>query len=309
MRSTFAVLTAVATVALADNLGKDSLFTEGLHDPLIKFEDISRPKSTGIPSSVPSQCKKYAKDHCDPEKLEARQVWYEDCDESWTLCRCPDANMSLDEMQDRFATVPVGIRSYVGAALATHADGCSAVCYNGEFVRFHGDCGVTVFLHESGHALDKGMSGSDEWHKAVADSTCVPDGYANVAYPEDWTQANVLYTYTKHFGDLPKDPKCMQPQMDLLKNSDRINEAQDAKKCLDKRPFKVEDNELAPKPEPEPEPAPEPEPVTEEPKPEPTKPACKSAKFAHLARLRRAAKRAAEAARAAAEWVSIPYSE
>jgi len=39
--------------------------------------------------------------------------------------------MSLDQMQERFGQVPVGIRSYVGAALATSAGGCSAVCFEG----------------------------------------------------------------------------------------------------------------------------------------------------------------------------------
>lgn len=167
------------------------------------------------------------------------------------------------------------------------------------------------------------MSGSDEWHNAVSASSCVPDGYANVAYPEDWTQMNVLYTYTKQFGPLPKDPACLQPQMDLLVNDARINEAQDTKTCLaDKRPFTVcvltrvpfyltltrarlysEDNTMRPAPEPTPTPTPEPVPEptpTEAPAPPPTEPSkCNSAKFR---RLRRAVK-------AAAKWayVSIPY--
>ncbi|EJD36852.1 hypothetical protein AURDEDRAFT_174114 [Auricularia subglabra TFB-10046 SS5] len=314
MRTTFALVAAlsVAPFALAAKLGKTPLFTEGLRTPLIKFETIARPKSIAIDSSVPSKCEKYAKDHCDLSQIEAREVWYDDCDQSWTLCRCPDANMSFDQMVDRFATLPVGIRSYVGAAIAVKKDkGCVAYTHNGEFIRFIGDCGVTVFLHEAGHTLDKSMSKSDAWHDAVANSTCVPDSYANASYAEDWTQSNVLYTYTKQFGKLPKDTTCMKPQMDLLVNDERINEAQDAKKCLpDRRPFKAETNtkdpgnKPPPAPEPEkPEPAPEPEPA--EPKPEEPKPpkGCKSAKFR---RLRRAAK---DALRAAAEWVSIGYSE
>lgn len=138
------VALSTITFVLADDLGKGPLFSEGLHDPLIAFEDIHRPQSNGIPSSIPSKCLEHAQDQgCDVNALEAREVTYDDCGQTWTLCRCGDANMSLDQMQDRFGTIPVGIRSYVGAALATQADGCSAANYNGEFIRFHGDCGVT----------------------------------------------------------------------------------------------------------------------------------------------------------------------
>ena len=71
---------------------------------------------------------------CDVANIQAREVFYEgpspvavmmlvsglharstladrrpaDCGQSWTLCRCPDANMSLDQMQERFGQVPVG---------------------------------------------------------------------------------------------------------------------------------------------------------------------------------------------------------
>lgn len=104
--------------------------------------------------------------------------------------------MNMDQLEERFGQVPPGIRSYVGAILATSAGGCSAVTLDGTFVRYHGDCQMTcvsprthagpgligtcsVFLHESGHAFDSGFSGTQGWNDAIAASSCVPDGYAN----------------------------------------------------------------------------------------------------------------------------------
>lgn len=56
----------------------------------------------------------------------------------------------------------------------------------------------SVFLHESGHSVDKGMSNSAAFKNAVAADTCVPDDYSNASYAEDWTQNNVCLTYTNY---------------------------------------------------------------------------------------------------------------
>lgn len=312
----FGLLLATASFAVAPalaDLGKPSLFEQGLHDPLIAFDTIAEPSATNRESSVPDICKKYASGagygfdgdvQCDVNSIEAREVFYEDCDQSWTLCRCPDANMDMDAIQHRFGQVPVGIRSYVGAVLATKADGCSAVTFDGSFVRIHGDCGMTVYLHEAGHAFDQGFSGSQGFNDAISASSCVPDGYANTNSVEDWTQVNVLYTYTKQFGPLPADPSCLQPQLDQLANDARVNEGQDAKKCLaDKRPFTTENTMAPPEPASTNAPAPEPTsteapappsteapapPTTTDPPAKPTK-SCNSAKFRFRNRVKRAA--------------------
>jgi hypothetical protein len=287
---------AAAPALVRAELGKMTASSDGLHDPLIAFDTI---KSSAVinqrPSSVPDVCKQYGVGKaygmegdiaCDVANMEAREVFYEDCSQSWTICRCPDANMDLDTLQNRFGQVPVGIRSYTGAILATQAGGCSAVTFDGNFIRFHGDCGMTVFLHEAGHALDDGASGSNEFKGAIAADGCVPDGYANSNEVEDWTQVDVIYTYTKQFGPSPIDTSCMQNQLNWFSNDQRINEAQDAKTCLaDKRPFNTTNTQAPP-----PEPAPEPEPPVEAPPPVQTGGSnCKrkrsnSAKFAALKR-------------------------
>ncbi|KZV87221.1 hypothetical protein EXIGLDRAFT_773877 [Exidia glandulosa HHB12029] len=237
---------ALAALEVSAGLGKPTLFKNGLHDPLKKIDTLHRAKTVSRSNkvAVPQMCKDWAKDaKCVMDKLEARRVKYDDCDEPWTICRCGYATMSMDTLEARWARVPPGIRSYTGTILATGAKGCSAVNINGQFIRFHGDCSESVFIHEAGHSLDKGMSGSDAFHKAVANSQCVPDDYSNAAYAEDWTQNNVVLTYIKHFGGtvtgLAKhDAKCLAPQFNLIKGDKRIQEAQNAKKCIaSKRPF------------------------------------------------------------------------
>ncbi|KAH7091883.1 hypothetical protein BKA62DRAFT_723558 [Auriculariales sp. MPI-PUGE-AT-0066] len=194
-------------------------------------------RKNGIP--VPQVCKDFAKgSSCDVKKMTARRVKYSDCEDPWVLCRCEDANMSMDTLERRWAQVPAGIRSYTGAVLATKQNGCSAVNYNRRFIRFHGDCGTTVFLHEAGHSLDAGFSGEKRWSDAVDKSSCVPDSYANASPAENWTQNNVIVTWAKHYGGWPKLKKknskagCLQHK--------RITAAIKAKKCIrDKRPFHV----------------------------------------------------------------------
>ncbi|KZV93220.1 hypothetical protein EXIGLDRAFT_835860 [Exidia glandulosa HHB12029] len=337
MLSSVGILVAAlaAAPAFAD-LGKSSLFPDGLHDPLIAFDTIKTPSSTNRPSSVPDVCKQYATGpaygydgdvQCDVANIEAREVFYEDCEQSWTICRCPDANMNLDQLEERFGQVPPGIRSYVGAILATSAGGCSAVTLDGTFVRYHGDCQMTVFLHESGHAFDSGFSSTQGWNDAISASSCVPDGYANTNPVEDWTQVNVLYTYTKQFGPLPADPSCLQPQLDQLANDQRINEAQDTKTCLpDKRPFTTPNDQAPPEPASTEAPAPPaptsteapapplsteapaPPTSTEAPAPPPTSApgSCNSAKF----RFRNKVKRAYQIASnfIGKHTVTVPYS-
>lgn len=142
-------------------------------------------------------------------------------------------------MATRFAQVPPGVRSYVGSALAVAADSCSAGSA-GDFIVFNGDCSQSVFDHESGHSLDQSTSPSSEWSAALNDSSCVPDDYANSSPAEDFAQVNVCYIYQTRVGDLPADPSCMQPQLDVFKNDARIHGAITATQCnADVRPFQL----------------------------------------------------------------------
>ena len=82
------------------------------------------------------------------------------------------------------------------------------------------------------------MSSSATWHNAVAQSSCVPDPYADTSYAEDFAQNNVLYTYKKHIGPIPADTTCLNPQLNVFANTARLATTQTTTKCFpDKRPW------------------------------------------------------------------------
>ncbi|KAH7091901.1 hypothetical protein BKA62DRAFT_776163 [Auriculariales sp. MPI-PUGE-AT-0066] len=259
LKFVLAALASVLTDVAVAATNKTPLF-DGLSGPF--NADLS---TMGFPQTasrqknitVPQVCKDYAKGQCDASKLTARRVQYSDCDDPWVMCRCDDANMSMDTLERRWAKVPAGIRSYTGAILAVKAGGCSALNYNRRFIRFHGDCDSTVFLHEAGHSLDAGFSGEKRFTDAVAKSTCVPDSYANASPAEDWTQNNVVITWAKRHGGWnglkakKSNADCLKPMFDVINNDARVSAAINAKKCIkEKRPFIVkrdlEENAISP---------------------------------------------------------------
>lgn len=242
MFSIVALATAAVfpTVAFA-GLGKDTLFKNGLDDPLADYyRNIPKPPSSRVDMPAPDMCIQHADGHCDASAIEAVSVTFEDCDVPWTVCRCNDAQMDMDTIVDRFGSVPPGIRSYVGSLLAVNAPSCSAGS-GGDFIVFNGDCGVSVFVHEASHSLDQGTSPSQPWSDALAASSCVPDDYANTSPAEDFAQVDVVYVYQQRHGAIPADPSCLQAQLDYMKNDARISLAESSDKCLpDKRPFTLD---------------------------------------------------------------------
>ncbi|VDC04278.1 unnamed protein product [Peniophora sp. CBMAI 1063] len=248
MISASSVILALSAVspALAD-LGKSTLFPDGLHDPLSGLDNLPVPTFTTASVDVPDICTSHASDSGCDTTVEAYQVTIGDCAEPWTLCRCADAQMDINAMATRFAQVPPGVRSYVGSALAVAADSCSAGS-SGDFIVFNGDCSQSVFDHESGHSLDQNTSPSDTWTNALAASSCVPDDYANSSPAEDFAQVNVCYIYQQRVGTLPADPTCMQPQLDVFSSDARISGAISATQCnADVRPFQLSDSEASSK--------------------------------------------------------------
>jgi len=178
---------------------------------------------------------------------------------AWTLSSIGELSASLFVklrliLGLSFSTVPAGIRSYVGGALAVAASGPSAGS-SGDFISTHvsvssfylsshhlvafdGDCLRTVFLHEAAHSLDQGLSGSTVWHNAVANSTCVPDDYANSSYAEDFAQMEDMYNYRRHRDTFPMPAACLIPQMYVMSQTTRIRDANARLRCnTDKRPF------------------------------------------------------------------------
>ncbi|KAH7105314.1 hypothetical protein BKA62DRAFT_689303 [Auriculariales sp. MPI-PUGE-AT-0066] len=297
-----AVLLAAVSPSLA-GLDKDTLFKNGLSDPLADFySSIPKPPSSVQDMPPPQICIDRAGDHCSADKIQAVSVKYNDCDVPWTLCRCDDANMSMDTMVDRFGSLPPGVRSYVGAALAVQADNPSAGS-SGDFITFNGECGVSVFLHEAGHSLDQGTSPSQEWTDALGQSSCVPDDYANSSPAEDFAQVEVVYYYQLKKGSLPADPGCLQPQLNYMNATERVRDANMRDSCSpEKRPFTF-DPPAAPQdpttsdPVPVPTETPttpeDPSPAPEDPVPTPTPSSCPAGKVRRSEKLRRRAARRA----------------
>jgi len=237
-RVTLAATLLLLSSARGQRLDKTPLFDNGL--PLSDYPDgltFSGAKYT--PVGVPDKCVQEAAglNGCTVDNIEARQVTYGDCqDTPWILCRCPNATMSMNDLTVRFGYVPPGIRSYVGGLLASNNPTASAGS-SGDFIVFNGECVVPVFIHESGHSLDQGTSQSPGWAEAIANSTCVPDTYAQTNVAEDFAQVTVVSTYLAKHGSVPADTSCLQPQLVAMTDA-RILNAQNSPTCLaDKRPF------------------------------------------------------------------------
>ena len=94
MISTSSVILALAVIspAFAD-LGKDTLFKNGLHDPLSGLDNLPYKTFTYNQVDVPDICTSHASDSGCDTTVEAYQVTIGDCAEPWTLCRCADAQM------------------------------------------------------------------------------------------------------------------------------------------------------------------------------------------------------------------------
>ncbi|KZW03035.1 hypothetical protein EXIGLDRAFT_728571 [Exidia glandulosa HHB12029] len=237
------VLHVVGLVAAvtAQALDKPTLYSDGL--PMSDYADgLQQVSATFRAVGPPDKCVEEAMGNnaCDEGDVEAREVTYGDCEQPWILCRCSNANMSMDDIMTKFSYVPPGIRSYVGGLIALQAPAASAYIA-GNFIVFNSDCVIPVFIHESSHALDSGVSGSSEWKNAVNTSACVPDYYANSNLIEDFAQVSVVYTYLSKHNTAKADTTCLDPQLDVFRQSERLTLAQKTTTCLpDKRPFTLE---------------------------------------------------------------------
>ncbi|KAH7102527.1 hypothetical protein BKA62DRAFT_699791, partial [Auriculariales sp. MPI-PUGE-AT-0066] len=248
MRFTSFVVASLALVVNA-RLDKGSLF-----GPFDALHQAIKPTMDNLPShnvvsrrpvEVPQICKDHSGDFGvgDPSTgvtcngLEAEEVQYDDCGQPWVVCRCQDANLSMDKLVELVGKVPPASRSYVRSFLATQAPGCSGVCFDGNFVRLNGECDMFVLMHEVGHALDDGYPDWPPFLDAVNGDSCVPDDYGNTNYVEEFAQMYAMVASGFFSGTIPADFTCLKKQFDTLWNDWRIQEALGAPGCLpDKKP-------------------------------------------------------------------------
>ena len=197
----------------AQNLGKKTLFP-GLGDEL-GFNSLRAPSRTvKATSDTQNLC------HCHGARPTIVQhVQYSDQD--MLLCICPNPVMNADYMIEMMGRVPTIIRRNVRAMISATAGTCGGAASSGDVINFcQQNMHISVFIHESAHSFDRGKSGTNEWHNAVARDSCVPDPYANTNYAEDLAQVAVVWASLIGKAQGPKYV-CMSNQLQLMRKYTR----------------------------------------------------------------------------------------
>ncbi|KAJ7183676.1 hypothetical protein C8R46DRAFT_1067612 [Mycena filopes] len=155
--------------------------------------------------------------------MTAVRVMFEDCGDEFFVCRCADAEMSMDVVLERFGRVPVGLRRYAGTVVVLSDTNPHAYTLTMGDTHFFGDCGMDVWVHEITHAFDFALptrqTSAPEWQAALDEDTCVPDAYSQTNQVEDFAQLGVLMIYLRlHNGNLPPgfSSDCMSNQLGFM---------------------------------------------------------------------------------------------
>ncbi|KAJ7185320.1 hypothetical protein C8R46DRAFT_1185092 [Mycena filopes] len=190
-------------------------------------------------TALPPGCAEYVgpgQDCSAPGGMSAVSVLFEDCGDEFLVCRCADAEMSLDVVLERFGSVPVGLRRYAGTVVVlSDPSVVQAYTLTTGDTYFFGDCGLEVWVHEPPdvssfrssyltHAFDFALptrqTSAPEWQAALAADTCVPDNYSQMNQVEvDFAQLGVLMIYMRlHNGNLPPgfSSDCMSNQLNFM---------------------------------------------------------------------------------------------
>ncbi|KAJ7030246.1 hypothetical protein C8F04DRAFT_735008 [Mycena alexandri] len=177
------------------------------------------------PIDLPATCSAYVgpDQECTSEMM-AVSVLFEDCGDAFVVCRCADAEMTMDTVLDRFGRVPVGLRRYAGTiVIAAGPTGPYAYTLTTGDTHFFGDCAMDTWVHELTHAFDFALptlqSSAPEWNAALTADTCVPDTYSLTNHVEDFAQVGVMIIYMRLYGgSLPSgfNSDCMSNQLAFM---------------------------------------------------------------------------------------------
>ncbi|KAJ7863359.1 hypothetical protein B0H13DRAFT_2671433 [Mycena leptocephala] len=150
-------------------------------------------------------------------------VYFEDCGDPFTVCRCGDATMSMDTVLDRLGRVPVGLRRYMGVMVVLAGTEPHAFTLTNGDIHLFGDCAMDTWVHEMMHAYDFAgrtvLSSSSDWAAALRADSCVPDNYSLTNQVEDFAQVGVIKTYMVFYGgQLPPGftADCMENQLQFM---------------------------------------------------------------------------------------------
>lgn len=184
--------------------------------------------------------------NCAISNLEVFDVAYAECpDKPWVMCRCTDAQLSLEAMVNAFGRVPPGVRSHVVHVFVLDGSrpdgsiGKSGGSNNDRFV-IRGPIDDAAFAHESFHSVDKGFSSSSTFTTAYNADSCVPDNYANASPAEDFAQLGVWVDYDTNgmpiSSYLDKDQGCMSNQLSAVRDYAHQFIDLDESACFNRRP-------------------------------------------------------------------------
>ncbi|KAJ7107055.1 hypothetical protein C8R44DRAFT_594088, partial [Mycena epipterygia] len=173
---------------------------------------------------LPPDCAQYVgpTSKCTTQMM-ALSVYFEDCGDPFTVCRCTDATMTMDTVIDRLGRVPVGLRRYLDVLMVFNATMPSAYTITNGDVQLFGDCEIDTWVHEMMHAFDfangTAQSSGPGWAAALAADTCVPDIYSLTNEVEDFAQVGVLKTYMLLYDGNPPpgfSADCMAHQLAFM---------------------------------------------------------------------------------------------
>ncbi|KAJ7318802.1 hypothetical protein DFH08DRAFT_891948 [Mycena albidolilacea] len=176
---------------------------------------------------LPANCAAYVgpEQECTSD-MTALRVQFEDCGDAFVVCRCGDADMSMDTVLDRFGRVPVGLRRYAGTVVILADTAPHAYTLTTGDTHFFGDCEMNAWVHEMTHAYDFAedtrQTSAFGWEAALSADSCVPDTYSLVNTVEDFAQVGVITTYRLIYGSLPPGfvADCMSNQLAYMASLD-----------------------------------------------------------------------------------------
>ncbi|KAJ6578141.1 hypothetical protein B0H19DRAFT_985677 [Mycena capillaripes] len=176
------------------------------------------------PVDLPPNCASYVgQDQECASDMSALKVSFEDCGDTFVVCRCSDAQMSMDTVLDRFGRVPVGLRRYAGTIVVLADSPPHAYTLTTGDSHFFGDCSMDAWIHEMMHAFDFALptrqTSAPGWDAALAADSCVPDVYSLVNEIEDFAQVGLITFYMLLYGgSLPPGfiSDCMSNQLAFM---------------------------------------------------------------------------------------------
>ena len=106
---------------------------------------------------------------------------------------------SLDTMMEYFGRLPVRERSWVRHVMAVPDTSSNAYMRNANTVYKGPVNSLSVFQHETAHAVDHFKNGkevssaTDAFHKAFEKDTCVPDSYARACKSTNFREIGIEF--------------------------------------------------------------------------------------------------------------------